>query len=42
MRKKNSRMLDKKCIVTLIHPDAVIAEDVKIGIGTSGYGRCSY
>ena len=34
MRKRIQEMLDKKCIVTLIHPDAVIAEDVKIGIGT--------
>ena len=34
IRKRIQEMLDKKCIVTLIHPDAVIAEDVKIGIGT--------
>jgi len=34
IRKKFQEQLRNKSLVTLIHPDAVIADDVKIGIGT--------
>lgn len=34
IRKRFQEQLRAKSLVTLIHPDAVIADDVKIGIGT--------
>lgn len=35
IRKRIQETLNRKHIVTLIHPDAVVAEDVMIGIGTA-------
>ena len=34
IRKKIQEMIPMEKLVTLIHPDAVIAEDVVIGVGT--------